>query len=128
MTWNEIMQTRRNKKILGSTPRGVATGGGGGQGRGLCPSTPHPLQFPNQKRSNSFSFKHQGYLFLRVVQKLYEPEVSRFLPCMLQFLGNLRRHFIFSSLNRSLDLFKRSNTKLWTFWKVSYCGPSERRP
>ena len=25
-----------------------------------------PLQFPNQTRSNSFSFKHQGYCFLRV--------------------------------------------------------------
>ena len=29
------------------------------------------------------------------VQKLYRPEISRFLPSMLQFLDNLRRHFIF---------------------------------
>ena len=27
---------------------------------------PPLLQFPNQKRSNSFSFKHQGYCFLRL--------------------------------------------------------------
>ena len=33
---------------------------------GHAPSPHSPLQFPNQTRSNSFSFKHQGYCFLRV--------------------------------------------------------------
>ena len=35
-----------------------------GGGQGAMP--PPPLQFPNQTRSNSFSFKHWGYCFLRV--------------------------------------------------------------
>ena len=43
--------------------RGVATGGGGGR-EGASGAMGTPLQLPNRKRSNSFSFKHQGYCFL----------------------------------------------------------------
>ena len=42
--------------------RGVATGEGGRVQVAMAP----PLQFLNQTRSNSFSFKYQGYFFLRV--------------------------------------------------------------
>ena len=45
-----------------------------------------PLQFLN----NTFSL-----LLFTGVQKLYRPEMSRFLICMLQFLDNLRQLFIF---------------------------------
>ena len=35
--------------------------------------------------------RHQGYCFLR----MYIPGISQFLPCMLQFLDNIWRLFIF---------------------------------
>ena len=57
------------------------------------------------------------------VQKSYGPEISRFLPCMLQVLENLRQLFIFSNYiaeidQFTLDLLKRSDTYRWTFWRV----------
>ena len=36
-----------------------------------------------------FLFQTSGILLLTGLQKLYGPEISRFLPCMLQFLDNL---------------------------------------
>ena len=99
--------------------RGVAT-------RGDQVAMAPLLQFPSQKRYKSFRFKHQGYCFvLTDVQKLLGPEISQFLPCMLQFLDNLWRLIIFSNyigeINHfTLDLLKRSNTWRWTFWKVPF--------
>ena len=75
--------------------RGIATGGLMG------PCLPSPLQFPNQTRSNSFSFKHQECCFLQV----FRPELSRFLPHVLQFLDNLRRPLIFSNYIGEVDHF-----------------------
>ena len=50
-------------------------------------------------------------------------------------LVNLWRLFIFSNYIGEIhltlepsDLLKRSDTWRWTFWKVSICGPFERRP
>ena len=93
-----IQKLTRNNQRLGNKMevdgrfnRGVTTGGEGEGGWGP------QLQYPNPRRSNSFSFKHQRYCFLRGVQKLYGPETLRFLPCMLQFLDNIRRLFIFSN-------------------------------
>ena len=67
------------------------------------------LQFPNQTRSNSFSFKHQGYCFLR--QKFYD-FYCNFLTIYNDFL-----FFIFYFFNCigeidhfTLDLLKRSDT------------------
>ena len=49
------------------------------------------------------------------VQKLYGPEISLFLPCMLQFLDDSRWLFFFSNYTRGinyvmLDFLKRSDT------------------
>ena len=75
--------------------RGIATGGL------MRPCLPSPLLFPNQTRSNSFSFKHQECSFLQV----FRPELSRFLPHLLQFLDNLRRPLIFSNYIGEVDHF-----------------------
>ena len=40
------------------------------------------------------------------VQKLYGPEISWFLPCVLQFLDNLWQLFIFSNYLSEIDHFK----------------------
>ena len=62
--------------------RGVATGGPGGP-------WPHtPISKP--KKVQQFQFQTSGILSFTVVQKLCGPEISRFLPCMLQILDNLR--------------------------------------
>ena len=94
------------QKRLGQ-PGAQPLGGGGGAYR--------PLQFLNQTIFTSFSFKHKRYCFFMGVQKLYEPEISRFLPCMLQFLENLHWLFIFFNCIREidhfmLDLLKRFDT------------------
>ena len=83
--------------------RGVVTGGRGAGG----PWPPH------------FSFwTKQGPIFSVSVtgsQKLYGPEISQFLPCILQVLDNLRQLFIFSNCigemeHFTLDLLKRFGT------------------
>ena len=94
-------------------------GGGGGRVPTQRVHGP-PLQFPNQLKSISFSFKHQGYFFLHVFRDYTDQQISRFLLCMLQFLDNLRRHFIFSNYiweiyHFKLDLLNRPNTKPGTF-------------
>ena len=60
--------------------RGVATKVGGGCRRGHGPR----LQFLNQT----------GVLYFMGVNKLYGPEISRLLQCMLQFLDNLLMFFL----------------------------------
>ena len=47
----------------------------------------------------------QGILLFKGVQKLRGPEVSRFLPCLQQFLDKLRWLFIFSNCIREIDHF-----------------------
>ena len=69
---------------------GVASGGGQG-GHGLPTSTSEP------KKVQQFQFQTSGLLLFMGVQKLYRPEISWFLPCMLQFLDNLWQVFIFSN-------------------------------
>ena len=81
-----------------------------GQG-GHCPPT--SISKPNKVQE--FQFQISGMLLFMAVQKLCGPEISRFLPCMLQFLDNSRRLFIFSNYMRgidhfTLDLLKRSDT------------------
>ena len=81
------------------------------------------LQFPNQTKSKSFSFKHYGYCFSRMFRNHTGPEISQFLPCVLQFLDNLWRLFIFFfNYMGEIDHFT------WTFWKgpTLNTGPSEK--
>ena len=50
-------------------------------------------------------------------QKLYGPKISRFSPCILQFLGNKQQLLIFSNYigDFSLDSLKMPDTQRWTF-------------
>ena len=45
-------------------------------------------------KAQQFQFQ-TGILLFTGAPKLYGPEISQFLSCMLQFLDNLWRHFIF---------------------------------
>ena len=45
---------------------------------------------------------------------------GQFTAAFYNYIGEID-HF-------TLDFLKKSDTKPCTFWKVSYCGPSERRP
>ena len=70
---------------------------------------PHLFNFQN-KQGPKVSVSN-----ITIVQKLYGPEISQFLPCMLQFLDNLWRVSIFSNYigeidHFILDLLKRSDT------------------
>ena len=78
--------------------RGVATGGPEGPCSSASNSEPNKVQ--------QFPFQISGILLLTGVQKLYGPEISLFLPCMLQFLDNLWRLFIFSNYILEIDHFK----------------------
>ena len=93
--------------MLTTNIRGVATGGG------ACPlsSISKPIKV------QQFQFQTLGVLLFMVVQKLSGPEISRFSPCMLQFLDHSRRLFIFS-----LDLLKIFHEVI----AASKCGPLAR--
>ena len=52
-----------------------------------------------------FLFQTSGILLLTGVQKLCGPEISRFLPCILQFLDHLWWLFIFSNYTWEIDHF-----------------------
>ena len=97
--------------------RDVATGEQGGD---MAPPPP-PLHFNyNQRKSNSFSFKHQGsgILLFAGVQKLHGPNISPFLPFILQFFGNLRWLFLnhIGQIDHvTLDLMKRFDTERWDY-------------
>ena len=56
---------------------------------------PSQLNFPSQKKSNSFSFKHQGYYFVRVFRNYIDQKFHDFHQSMLQFLDNFRRLLLF---------------------------------
>ena len=67
------------------------------------------------KKKQQFEFQTSGILLLAGVQKLYGPEISQFLPCVLQVLDNLRQLFISSNYIGEIDHFtlvilKRSDT------------------
>ena len=61
-------------------------GGQGGQGPPTSISGPSKVQ--------QFQFQTSEVFLFTGVQKLYGPEISRFLSSMLKFLDNLRQHFI----------------------------------
>ena len=69
-------------------------GGGGGEGTG---GVMDHTSIPEPNKTEPFQFQTSEILIFTGVQKLYGTEISRFLPCMLQFLANLRRTFIFSN-------------------------------
>ena len=90
------------------------------------------VNFWTRQGSSVFQFQTSEIFLFTGVQKLFGPKNFTILPCTLQLLDNLQRHLIFSNYigeidHFTLDLRKRSNTKPWTIWKVSYCGPSKRR-
>ena len=62
---------------------------------------------PNSElnKVQQFLFQTSGILLLTGVQKLCGPEISRFLPCVLQFLDNLWWLFIFSNYTWEIDHF-----------------------
>ena len=96
-----------------------------GSAGGPCPITTS-ISKPNKVQQ--FQFQTSGILLFMGVQKLNGLKISRFSPCMLQFLNHSRLLIIFSNYIRgidhfTLDLLKRSDTYL-----TSHCGPSERRP
>ena len=101
----------------------------GGEGcRGPCP---HLNSKP--KKVQQFQFETSRILLFTGVQKLYGPEISRFLPCMVQVLVNLCQLFIFSNYieeidHFTLDLLKSSTTYRWTFEKFFLLRTSRKKP
>ena len=47
-------------------------------GEGMCSRAMPPLQFPNQTRSTSFSFKHQGFCFLLALRNYTDRKLHHF--------------------------------------------------
>ena len=85
----------------------------GSQGAGHSPNYTHThtsIFEPN--KIQNFQFQTSGILSFTNVQKLYGPEISQFLSCILQFLDNLFLFFLIHKGNRALHvgLLKRSNT------------------
>ena len=78
------------------------------------PQPPPPISISQPKKVQQLQFQILGILLFTGVQKLYGPEITPFLPRMLQFLENLRRRFIFSNhileTEFRLDLLESSNT------------------
>ena len=85
--------------------RGVATEGA----RAMV----SPLQFPNQTRSNSFSFKRQGYCFLWVLRKYTDQKTHDFYSACENFWITYSRFFNYKVEiidHFMLDVLKRSDT------------------
>ena len=93
----------RTCKILFANDRGVVTGRAGGHGSLTLISEPKKVQ--------QFQFQTSGVFLFTGVQEIYGPEISQFLPCMLQFLDNLRWHFTFSSYIGEIDHFRLTFSK-----------------
>ena len=73
-----------------------------------------PTSISESSKVQQFKFQISGILLFTGVQKLCGPEISRFSPCVLRFLDNLRWLFIFSNYigetdHFTLDLLKRPN-------------------
>ena len=82
-------------------------------GQGVIPPFPH-FNFRTKQGPIASVSKITDIAFTGI-EKLNGPEISRFLPCMLQFLDNVRRLSIFSNYigkidHFTLDLLKRSDT------------------
>ena len=85
--------------------------------RGVATKGRHspPTSIPEPNKSQKFHFHTSGILHFTDVQKLFGPEISQFLPGMLQCLDNLWRLFIFSNYyireidHFTLDLLERSD-------------------
>ena len=72
--------------------RGIATGGRGeGAAEGHCPST----SISELNNVQQFQFQISKILVFTSIQKLFGPEISLFLPCLLPLLDNSQEHFIF---------------------------------
>ena len=70
---------------------GVSIGGRGSGGLGgLWP----PTSIFKPSKVQQFQFQMSGIQLFIGVQKLYGPEISRLLQCMLQFLDNLLMFFL----------------------------------
>ena len=63
--------------------------------------------------------------YLIGVQKLYRPEIARFLPCMVLFLDNLLRLSIFSNYLREIDHFKLNLNPIQDYGRNP--GPNEKK-
>ena len=94
----------------------------GGAGRSCpLPLPPPPFNFQT-KQVPTVSVSNIRILPFTGVQKLYGPEISRFLPCMLQFLDNLRRIFIYSNYTGEIACFTLDFLKSL----ILNAGPSEK--
>ena len=62
-----------------------------------------PTSTSELKKVQQLQFQTSGVLLFMGVQRLYGPKISRFLPCMLQYLDNLWQLFIFSSYLKEID-------------------------
>ena len=94
--------------------RAVATRGARGP---KLPPPPLPLQFLNQTRSNCFSFKHQGYYFLRVFRNYTDQKVHNFYHVCYKFwtiYGSFLFFLAFHRGNRSLDVGPSENVRYLT--------------
>ena len=99
-----------------------------------CP----PTSISKPKKVQQFQFQTSGILLFRVVQKFDGPGIwwTWNLTIFTAYATNfwqLRQLFIFCNYigeidHFTLDLLERSDTYHWTFSRVSYCVPSERRP
>ena len=75
----------------------------GSQGAGHSPTThTHTLQFSNQTRSKTFSFKHQGYCLLQMFRNYTDQKFPNFIVYITIF-GQLI--FSFSKYIREIEHF-----------------------
>ena len=65
----------------------VATGGKGGR------QGDHGGPMSKLRKLQKCQFQTSAILLFTDVPKLYRPEISQVLPCMLQFLDNLWQYF-----------------------------------
>ena len=57
------------------------------------------------RQVQQIQFQTSEILLFTGVQKLYRPEISRFSPCMLQFLDNIQQLLTFSIYRAEIDYF-----------------------
>ena len=83
----------------------------GGEAGGHSPPLPSTsVSEPNKVQP--FQFQIPSILLFMGIQKLYEREISKFLPCVLQVLENLRQLFIFSNYIGEIDHFTLTSEKV----------------
>ena len=69
------------------------------------PPPPPPLSISKPKKVQEYQSETSEVLLFTDAEKLYEPKISQFSPCMLQFLDNIQRLFIFSNYTGEKDHF-----------------------